>query len=120
MRPCRLIAVIFLAALGVCPSAKAGDSSPAGITFFRADVTVREDSTLDVREEITVNDAAAYYKRGFRRDLPISRRMIGGIRATWDPIKKNDDIRVNILEVKQDGRPVNYTQGSGYGSIRRS
>ena len=105
---------VFITALCLCPSAKAETPSRSGITFFRADVTVREDATLEVREEIAVNDAASFYKYGFRRDLPIS----SGDR--WDPryvgeYKPDNGIRVDILEVTEDGRPVKYEQGSGYG-----
>src|ERR1700722_11959660 len=114
MRPYASIAAIFIAALSVSPVAKGDSAAPAGITFFRADVTVREDATLEVREEITVNDGASYYKYGFRRDLPITSN------DRWDPHyvgsgKDENDIRVNILDVRQDGRPASYTQGSGYG-----
>jgi hypothetical protein len=85
-----------------------------GITFFRADVTVREDATLEIREEIAVNNAAPFYKYGFRRDLPISsgdrwdRRFVGDY-------KRDNGVRVDILEVTQDGRPAKYEQGEGYG-----
>jgi len=114
VRPFSFIAAILVVALGNCPAATADSHAPAGITFFRADVTVREDSTLDVREEITVNDAAPYYKRGFRRDLPIS------VNDLWDPryvplYQHDNGIRVDILEVTEDGQPVDYKQGSGYG-----
>jgi len=85
-----------------------------GITFFRADVTVREDATLEIREEIAVNNAGLFYKYGFRRDLPISsgdrwdRRFVGDY-------KRDNGVRVDILEVTQDGNPVTYEQGRGYG-----
>jgi hypothetical protein len=113
MRPFTTIAAILTAALTLCPAAKGDSTAPGGISFFRADVTVREDSTLDVREEITVNDAAAYYKRGFRRVLPIS------VNDLWDPryvplYQHDNGIRVEILEVTEDGHPVDYKQGSGY------
>jgi hypothetical protein len=109
-----LMIAIFFAALGFCPAAKGYSSAPEGITFFRADVTVREDATLDVLEEITVIDYASYYKYGFRRDLPISSN------DRWDsryagPYKEDNGLRVNILEVTEDGHAVNYEQGSGYG-----
>jgi len=77
-------------------------------------VTVREDATLEVREEIAVNDAATFYKRGFQRDLPIS------LTDRWDTryvgtYQKDNGIRVKILEVTEDGQRVNYEQGKRYG-----
>ena len=114
MRPYTVIVAIVIVALALCPAARADSSALAGIIFFRADVTVREDSTLDVREEITVNDATAYYKGGFRRDLPISSN------DRWDPhyvgpYKSDNGIRVDILQVTQDGHAVTNRQGNGYG-----
>jgi Predicted membrane protein (DUF2207) N-terminal domain/Predicted membrane protein (DUF2207) C-terminal domain len=105
---------ILLAALCRCQPAAADPSVRSGITFFRADVTVQEDATLEVREEIVVNHAASFYQYGFRRDLPISSN------DRWDPryageYKPDNGIRVDILEVTEDGRPVRYEQGSGYG-----
>jgi hypothetical protein len=113
MRTFATIVAILTAALILCPAAKGDSSAPKGITFFRADVTVREDATLDVREEITVSEAAAYYTRGFRRALPIS------VNDLWDPryvplYQHDNGIRVDILEVTEDGQPVDYKQGSGY------
>lgn len=113
MRSSASIAAIFLAALSLGPAAKADSYIPAGITFFRADVTVREDAALEVREEITVDHAASFYKYGFHRDLPISPN------DHWDPryvgaFKPDNGIRVDILEVTEDGLPASYKQGSGY------
>jgi len=106
--------VLFFAALCLCRSTQADTPGHSGITFFRADVTVRDDATLEIREEITVNNAAPFYKYGFRRDLPIS----SGDR--WDPryvgnYKRDNGVRVDILEVTKDGKPVEYEQGDGYG-----
>jgi hypothetical protein len=109
-----LTTAILFAALSLSRSAHSDSSVQAGITFFRADVTVREDATLEVREEIAVNNAASFYKYGFRRDLPVS----PGDR--WDPryvgeYKQDNSIRVDILEVTEDGQPAKYDQGEGYG-----
>lgn len=114
MRPHTLTLVIFYAALCLCPSAGADTAGHAGITFFRSDVTVRDDATLEVREQITVKNAGPFYKYGFRRDLPI------GPADRWDrryvgEYKRDNGIRVEILEVTQDGGPAGYEQGSGYG-----
>jgi hypothetical protein len=109
-----LTTAIIAAALCLCRSARADSSATAGITFFRADVTVREDATLEVREEFSVRNAASFYKRGFQRDLPIS------LTDRWDTryvgtYQKDNGIRVKILEVTEDGQRVNYEQGKRYG-----
>jgi hypothetical protein len=114
VRPIAAIVAIFFAVLSRCPAAKGDSAAPAGITFFRADVTVREDATLEVREEIAVNDYASYSRYGFTRNLPISSN------DRWDsryvgPYKEDNGIRVKILEVTEDGHAARYTQGSGYG-----
>jgi predicted membrane protein DUF2207 len=88
-------------------------SSFAGISYFRSDVTVRENATLEVREEFVVRDAAVFFKRGFQRDLPISPE------GRWDPRdvnarKADHSIRITMLEVTEDGAPVRYERGSGY------
>lgn len=101
---------------GLCLSrpARADSSLASGITLFRADVTVLEDGTLEVDEEISVKNAASYYKYGFRRDLPITSE------DRWDPrfvgeYKQDTGIRVKVLEVTEDRKPARYEQGSGYG-----
>jgi hypothetical protein len=109
-----LIAMLFLAASSLCRIARAGTGVQSGITFFRADVTVRENATLEVREEIDVRNASFFYKRGFQRDLPIS------LTDRWDTryvgtYQKDNGIRVKILEVTEDGQRVNYEQGKRYG-----
>lgn len=105
------------AALGQTAGAQsAGLSSEAssGILTFRSDVTVNDDTTLDVREEITVNSAGKYYRYGFRRIMPIEPQ------DRWDTkyvgeYKRDNGIRVEILEVSEDGRATSYRQGSGGG-----
>ena len=114
MRRHILTTAIFFAAFCTCRPAHADSPVHGGITFFRADVTVREDATLEVREEIAVNDAASFYKHGFQRDLPIS------LTDRWDTryvgtYQKDNGIRVKILEVTEDGQRVNYEQGKRYG-----
>lgn len=114
MRRKILNAAILFAVLGLYPPAWADTSTFSGIAFFRSDVTVRVDSTLEVREEIDVRDAARFYKRGFRWDLPISPL------DRWDvkyvgTYKPDNGVRVQIREVTEDGSPARYEQGSGYG-----
>jgi len=111
----RLItAVLLLAASFLCEAASADNGARPGIAFFRADVTVREDATLEVREEIVVRNASFFYKHGFQRDLPIS------LTDRWDTryvgtYQKDNGIRVKILEVTEDGQRVSYEQGKRYG-----
>ncbi len=110
------IPVLLIFSITLCSprSARADAANAAGITFFRTDVTVKEDATLEVREEISVGNATSFYKYGFMRNLPIDsqdrwdRRYVG-------EYKRDNGIRVNILEVTQDGHPAKYEQGSGYG-----
>jgi len=112
----RYIPVLLIFFFALCsPHCAEGDATNvAGITFFRTDVTVKEDATLEVREEIVVNNASSFYKYGFMRNLPISsedrwdRRYVG-------EYKRDNGIRVTILEVTEDSHPINYEQGSGYG-----
>ena len=108
------ISAAFLAILCLAPVACADSSLPKGITLFRADVTVLENGTLEVDEEISVNDAAVYYQHGFRRNLPIAPT------DRWDTryagtYKPDNGIRVKVLEVIEDRKPVKFEQGSGYG-----
>jgi hypothetical protein len=109
-----LTSAILVAALCLFRSVQADSTAHGGITLFRTDVTVLGNGTLEVVEEIAVNDAASFYKYGFRRILPISAE------DRWDPryageYKQDNGIRVQILEVTEDRKPVKYEQGSGYG-----
>jgi len=108
------VLLIFFIAVSLPHSARADAANAAGITFFRTDVTVKEDATLEVREEIVVNNASSFYKYGFMRNLPISSE------DRWDrryagEYKRDTGIRVTILEVTEDGQSVQYKQGSDFG-----
>lgn len=101
-------------ALFLAFTATGADAQTAGISFFRSDVTVRQDATLDVREEFTLDSGGKYYRYGFIRNLPITSQ------DRWDPkyvgeYTKDNGIRVKILEVTWDGSAIAYEQGSGYG-----
>jgi len=94
-------------------TATSADTKSGGISFFRSDVAIRQDATLDVREEFTLDSGVRYYRYEFIRDLPI------GPQDRWDPkyageYKKDNGIRVKILEVARDGRALSYEQGRGY------
>jgi hypothetical protein len=112
MRTSATVAAILTAALTLCPAAKADSFVREGIRSFRADVTVLENASLDVREEIKVSNAADYYTRGFRWTAPISSN------DRWDPryvpaYKPDNGIRAYILEATEDGHAVDYAQGTG-------
>ncbi len=61
-----------------------------------------------------VHSEGSYFKYGFIRNLPIDDE------ARWDeqykgPWKADNGIRVKILELTENGAPVSYRQGSGFG-----
>ena len=106
------------------PAGSAGQGTSAGaprdgrsgmpldrILSFTSDVTLREDATLEVREEFVAHSAGDYFRYGMVRDLPIDSE------ARWDSrlvgaYAKDTGIRVKILEISEDGAPVDYEQGS--------
>ena len=113
-RRLRQVVRLVLAALCACATSRADTPKESGISSFRTDVWVKENTTLEVREEITVNSAWKYYRYGFVRGLPI------GSEDRWDrkyvgEYKRDNGIRVKILEVSEDGSPVRYEQGQGWG-----
>jgi len=89
------------------------------IVSFASDVTLRKDATLEIREEFVAHSEGDYFRYGMVRDLPIDSE------ARWDrrlvgEYQKDTGIRVKILEVSEDGRPVSYEQGgdSSYQQVR--
>lgn len=108
------ILVILFVGLCLCRAVSADTSTYSGITFFRSDVTVKPDATLEVREEIAVSNAASFYKYGFRRDLPISPLERWEVRYVG-PYRRDNGVRFKVLEVTEDGAPVPYEQGTGFG-----
>jgi len=107
-----LTAAVFVVSTCLCLSAMAAPNFRSGITSLHSDVTLQENGTLDVREEIVVNDAASFYKRGFKHDLPISPIERWDVRyvGTYKP---DNGVRAHILEVTEDGQPARYEKGSG-------
>jgi hypothetical protein len=100
--------------LCVCSPIRADAPERAGISVFRCDVTANQDTSLDVREEITLDGGGRYYRYGFVRHLPISSE------DRWDPryvgkYERDNGIRVKVLEVTKDGQPIAFEQGQGYG-----
>ena len=108
-----ILAVLFAAIVAGQP-ARADSDSFSGITLFRADVTVLENGSLEVDEEISVNNAAGFYQHGFRRMLPISAEDRWDTRYVGE-YQQDNGIRVKIVEVTEDRKPVRYVQGSGWG-----
>jgi hypothetical protein len=113
VRQAGLLTATFIVVLGASLSVRADSPAFSGISLFRSSVTVLKNGDLEVAEEISVNDAAAFYKRGFRRDLPTSPQ------ERWDPryvgaYRKDNGVRVKVTDVTEDGKPVNYQLGSGY------
>jgi len=81
------------------------------VVSFASDVSLRKDATLEVREEFVAHSEGGYFRYGMIRDLPIDSE------ARWDrslvgPYTRDTGIRVNILEVSEDGAPISYEQGS--------
>src|SRR5690348_7359546 len=116
MRLCAisLCAVMAILSAGAGARQRPDATGHASVSKFRADVTVQTDGTLEVREEMNVNTDGTYFKYGFVRTLPI------GSEDRWDvkyvgEYKRDNGIRVKILEVAENGEPVNYEQGQGYG-----
>lgn len=106
---------LCLALLSISTAVR-GDTSQqqGGIRTFRSDVTVNSDASLEVREEITLDSGGKYYQWGFVRHLPIDSV------ERWDTkyvgvYKRDNGVRVKILEITRDGRRVDYEQGRGYG-----
>lgn len=99
--------------LGSGGAALAATPDFSGITSLQSDVTVKENAQLEVREEIVVRDAASFYKHGFVRVLPVQPE------GRWEPMdvgerKRKNAVRVEILEVTEDGAAVRYEQGNGF------
>jgi hypothetical protein len=107
---------IVLAILSVCATAGAKLVAAPGeqITSFNADIVVNPDATLTVTEDLVVHSEGSYFKYGFIRNLPIDDE------ARWDEQyagkwTADNGTRVKILKLTENGAPVNYRQGSGFG-----
>jgi len=110
------LAALIIAAIVPCSATKPAPGER--IISFAADITVREDTSVEVREEFVVHSEETYFQWGMIRHLPISseerwdKRFVG----EW---KADTGIRVKILEVTEDGKPVSYDHGNGaaYGQL---
>jgi predicted membrane protein DUF2207 len=109
-----LFALAAMTIVGAAPCAGVTRAPGERIISFATDITVREDTSIVVREEFTVHSEGTYFKWGMIRHLPISSnerwdKRFGG---EW---KDDTGIRVKILEVTEDGERVSYERGSGWG-----
>ena len=112
-------AILFgfiLAVLFVCAALHAKLVAAPGeqIVSFDADIIVNPDATLTVREDFVVHSEGSYFKYGFTRHLPIDDE------ARWDERyagkwQRDNGIRAKILEITENGAPVNFQQASGPG-----
>ena len=111
------LAAMIIAAVVPCSATKPAPGEK--IISFATDITVREDTSIEVREEFVVHSEETYFQWGMVRHLPISstERWDKRFAGEW---KDDNGIRVKILEVTEDGRPVSYENGSGagYGQLR--
>ena len=109
-----LVALAILTIVGTVPSAAVKRAPSERIVSFAADLTVRGDTSIEVREEFVVHSEESYFKWGMIRHLPISSnerwdKRFGG---EW---KDDTGIRVKILYATEDGKRVSYEQGNGAG-----
>jgi hypothetical protein len=108
------VALATLTIVGAAPCAGVKRAPGERIISFVADITVREDTSVEVREEFVVHSEETYFKWGMVRHLPISSnerwdKRFGG---EW---KDDTGIRIKILDVTEDGERISYEQGSGWG-----
>jgi hypothetical protein len=109
-----LFALAAVTIVGAAPCAGVTRAPGERVISFATDITVHEDTSIEVREEFVVHSEGTYFKWGMIRHLPISSnerwdKRFGG---QW---KDDTGIRLTILEVTEDGERVSYDQGSGWG-----
>jgi len=113
-----LLGLAALILAGVVPCSATKPAPGEKIISFAADITVREDTSIEVREEFIVHSEETYFKWGMIRHLPISstERWDKRFAGEW---KDDTGIRIKILEVAEDGKPVSYDHGNGaaYGQL---
>ena len=109
-----IVGLGILTLLGTVPCAGTKYAPGEKIVSFAADITVREDTSIEVREEFVVHSEESYFKWGMIRHLPITsnERWDKRFAGEW---KDDTGIRVKILDVTEDGQRVSYDQGSGAG-----
>ena len=92
---CLLLAALLAVTILVPSTARANEV----ILDFRSDITVHEDSTMTVRETITVRAENRQIKRGIYREFPTRYNDSLGNRYVVD---------FRVLEVLRDGEPEPY------------
>src|SRR6266576_5273719 len=109
-----IVGLGILTLLGTVPCAGTKYAPGEKIVSFAADITVRQDTSIEVREEFVVHSEESYFKWGMIRHLPITsnERWDKRFAGEW---KDDTGIRVKILDVTEDGQRVSYDQGSGAG-----
>jgi hypothetical protein len=114
-----LVALGILVSLCAIPCAASKHAPGEKVISFSADVTVQTDTSIDVREEITVHSEETFFKNGMVRYLPANSK---GRRDKKFTGQSQDDsgLRIKILEVTEDGLPASYNQlyTPGYMQLR--
>ena len=113
----RIEILLGLAALIIAGGVPCSANKPAPgekIISFATDITVREDTSIEVREQFVIYSEETFFKWGMIRHLPISsnERWDKRFAGEW---KDDTGIRVKILEVTEDGKRVSYDHGNGAG-----
>jgi Predicted membrane protein (DUF2207) len=105
---------LFAAILGAACLCAADRPSPLErIASFTVDLTVRKDSSVEVREDFQLHSEEAYFNWGLVRYLPIGPDARKYLHIAGDG-SGDTGIRIKILEVTEDGEPISYTQGTGW------
>jgi hypothetical protein len=109
-----LLGLAALIIAGGVPCSATRSAPGERIISFATDVTVREDTSIEVREEFVIHSEETFFKWGMIRHLPISsnERWDKRFAGEW---KDDTGIRVKILEVTEDGKRISYEHGNGAG-----
>jgi uncharacterized membrane protein YgcG len=94
MKKYLLLAVVFLCSIFVSPS-YAQDLNNEHISEFNSDITINQDATIDVSEEIHYYFDT--YKHGIYREIPVQYSVAGFKRAT--------SLKLNDLYYYPEGKP---------------
>jgi hypothetical protein len=109
-----LLGFAALIIAGIVPCSATKPAPGEKIISFTTDIIVREDTSIEVREEFVIHSEETFFKWGMIRHLPISsnERWDKRFAGEW---KDDTGIRVKILEVTEDGNRVSYDHGNGAG-----
>ena len=109
-----LLGLFALIIAGAVPCSATKPAPGEKIISFATDITVREDTSIEVREEFVIHSEETFFKWGMIRHLPISsnERWDKRFAGEW---KDDTGIRVKILEVTEDGKRISYDHGNGAG-----